>query len=922
MKEIEDACLKEALLEEKIRHLERQLRDEMDLKQTLLAKLDQQTLFLKKLSETVPVALYIRHVARQNDTLLNDRLCHMLGYATADIQQFRGQVLHTLLHPYDKTRMEMHYEKLRALSAGDIVQTEVRLRSKDQQWQWVRIRDTVFTKDETGVKRSIGSIEDISEEKIFTEKLTAQKEFYESILNNISVDIAVFDPQGTFLFVNPRFIQQPEIREWVVGKSAEEYGRYHNQDEGLATYPHQQFLMATTTRQEVSWEECYAAPEQPTAYKLRKLYPVLNEQGEITVVIGYGLDITPQKQAELQLRNQQELTELVIQKNPNPIAVKDEAGRYILVNDAYAHLYELEVPDLLRDRLTLDYSYARDLEILSANQKTSFEELYRVSKDKKAWYHTTKAPFATSDNTRYLLTISSEITVLKQARRVAEASAKAKEVFLANMSHEIRTPMNGILGMARLLKRSELATLQVEYLDSILASAENLLVLLDDVLDFAKIESGKISLERIPFDISATLQSAVNSLRFKAEEKDLVLEARLPTDSLPTVLGDPLRLSQVLLNLINNAIKFTSWGHVAIGVEIEERVGEIVYCKFCVEDTGIGIASDKFDHIFESFSQADSSTTRLHGGTGLGLSICKDLIELQGGRIWVRSTPGQGSCFYFTLPYSISNEAPASKPEPVLVPGALQGLRVLLAEDNHVNQLLAVALLQSWAVDVELAENGEHALAKAQAVPYDLILMDIRMPRLSGTRVTAHLREQLNPNQHTPIIALTANALKQEVESYAHSGFTGYLVKPYHETDLYVTLAQHTGRVTEKQAALTLQKVVSGNALYDFSGLGKLAQDADFVAKMQQVFIRTVPAQLDKLTQAIAHHDWEAVANIAHTLKSTCGNLRIREAEAALKNIEEMPHMAAQPEQLAAFLHTARTHTALVVAAFMARLEA
>jgi signal transduction histidine kinase len=249
---------------------------------------------------------------------------------------------------------------------------------------------------------------------------------------------------------------------------------------------------------------------------------------------------------------------------------------------------------------------------------------------------------------------------LNQARVAAEESVRAKEAFLANMSHEIRTPLNGIIGLARLLQKDTQPAERPRYLDSIVTSAEGLLVIINDILDFAKIESGTIDLEALPFAVEAAVQRAVSTVAFAAETKGLAVRVVLPTTPLPAVVGDANRLGQVLINLINNAIKFTHAGEITLTVAVSSYEGGQVHLEFGVADTGIGIAADKFEQIFRSFGQAASSTTRLYGGTGLGLAICQRLVALQGGRIWLDSQPGRGSRFFFSLPYTVSEQLPTA----------------------------------------------------------------------------------------------------------------------------------------------------------------------------------------------------------------------------------------------------------------------
>jgi signal transduction histidine kinase/CheY-like chemotaxis protein/HPt (histidine-containing phosphotransfer) domain-containing protein len=611
-------------------------------------------------------------------------------------------------------------------------------------------------------------------------------------------------------------------------------------------------------------------------------------------------------------KNQSDLMRQLLAATPHPVCVQDEQGHIILVNEAYTELQLLRAaqPEVRPNN---------DLDLLATDATSSYEETYALPNGQTVRYQLIKKSFGRPDDTRYLLTSATDITALNQARVAAEESARAKEAFLANMSHEIRTPLNGIIGLARLLQTNARQPDNADHLDSILTSAEGLLLVINDILDFAKIESGTLDLEVQPFEVEAAMQRAAKTLAFNAQAKGLHLHVSLPATPLPVVQGDAGRLHQVLLNLLNNAIKFTHTGNVTATVDVSRYEGGQVHLQFCVSDTGIGIEADKYEQVFRSFGQAASSTTRLYGGTGLGLAICQRLVELQGGRIWLDSQPGRGSRFFFSLPFAVS-EQPVASAEPVAVaPGLLQGLRVLLVEDNAVNTLLACSLLQAWQATTEVASDGKQALELALAKPYDLILMDIQMPRLNGLVATERLRHTPGPNQHQPIIALTANALKTDADTYEPLGFTDWLVKPYHENSLYLAIAYASGRAVRTAAPTAAARPTTPT--YGFAGLGKLAHDVQFIRKMQQLFIDTVPQQLTYLESAVASQNWEAATQLSHSLKSTYGNLQIEEATHYAKKIEAILKKNPTVESLLNLLYALRLVTSQMVEAFETNLR-
>ena len=603
-----------------------------------------------------------------------------------------------------------------------------------------------------------------------------------------------------------------------------------------------------------------------------------------------------------QTEGEQDLVRQVIDTSPNLVYVKDGEGRLILANRSYT--------ELLARQPRRDRPVGADPDTpWPADTTAVFEESYHFPDGQVSWYHTTKSPLVRTDGARYLLTFSSDITDLKQAHRVAEESVRAKQVFMANMSHEIRTPLHGVMGLAELLKKEALSAEQADYVEMIHSSTENLLVVINDILDFAKIEAGQLSLERIPFDIARTVEDAVRGLRYKTDEKGLLLRILNPDAPLPLALGDPFRLRQVLVNLLSNAIKFTPQGAVTVTIDASRRRGAALPVTFSVEDSGIGIGAEHLGAVFDSFRQADSSIPRLYGGTGLGLTICKNLVELQGGRIGVRSAPGQGSCFTFTLPYTVSARPLAQEPTVQQQPDLLQGLAVLLAEDNAVNQLIAVSMLGQWQVRVDIAHHGEDALAKALQHRYDLILMDIQMPQLDGLEATARLRAPGSPNRETPVIAITADAIRVNDDTYRNLGFAEFLTKPYSEQALYQMLAQVSGRADASAAAPTAPAPAPASAAaeaepaeagrhYDFLLLGRLATDAEFIRKMLELFVDRVPGQAQALDAAVEREDWPAIAREAHSLKSIFGSLNIQPETDYLKRLEALAEAQAPGAEL------------------------
>jgi signal transduction histidine kinase/ActR/RegA family two-component response regulator len=397
------------------------------------------------------------------------------------------------------------------------------------------------------------------------------------------------------------------------------------------------------------------------------------------------------------------------------------------------------------------------------------------------------------------------VVLQESAQRQAHKLAQAKSEFLAKMSHEIRTPLNGVIAAADLMAATQLNDEQHELLDTLRLSAKTLLGIINDILDFSKIEAGRMVLETLPFTPTVLVEEVVSIMAPAAHSKGLTVRTELSSSLPHSVAGDPLRLRQILLNFVGNAIKFTACGEVVIrAMRLKKGEGQSTWLRFEVQDTGVGIPPEKQAGIFDAFTQADSSVTRQYGGTGLGLAICKRLVELMGGQIGVYSQPGQGSCFWFEVPLPVIQEnAPeettAQPSGSALNSHELDGVRVLLVEDNPVNQKVAIRMLQKLGCVVELAENGQQALEKLERASYDIVLMDMQMPVMDGLTATRLLRQrEQQTGHHQVVIALTANAMQTDRELCLEAGMDDYLSKPLTLDALQVMLlrwvAQHKQR--------------------------------------------------------------------------------------------------------------------------------
>ncbi len=467
---------------------------------------------------------------------------------------------------------------------------------------------------------------------------------------------------------------------------------------------------------------------------------------------------------------------------------------------------------------------------------------------------------------------------LIEARELAEESLKAKESFLANMSHEIRTPMNAILGMSRQLAKTTLNSRQHFYLDAIQGASENLLIILNDILDLSKIEAGKLTLENIGFEPNNIVTRAMQVFMHKAEEKGLnITNNELDRHLSPVLIGDPFRLNQIILNLMSNAIKFTDKGYIDLSCYVVNDTITHQTIEIKVKDTGIGMDEEFLTNVFQKFLQEDKSTARKYGGTGLGMAICKQLIELMDGNIQVESQKNVGSTFtiQLTMAKGTKNDLP-KKNEMVIDTAILKNKNILLVEDNEMNRLLATIILNAYGASVRDAHNGVQAIEAVKESTYDLILMDVQMPIMDGLQATRHIREMLQLK--TPIIALTANALKGENDKCLEAGMDAYLTKPFIEEELILKIAElihistNYPEVTEPIITYSELENRPTQALetttFNLEYLHEVCgNNKEYVRSLLDAFLKEAENTVIEINKVLIKKDVKSLKSLAHKLK-------------------------------------------------------
>lgn len=632
----------------------------------------------------------------------------------------------------------------------------------------------------------------------------------------------------------------------------------------------------------------------------------LDEQGNPLKIVGTIQDITEQKQIENTLRENESLLKSINQNIKEGIYRSTRDEGLIYANQAFADMFGYDTPDEMKS-IPINTLYAdptlrkQILQNLERGIDRSNDEILFVRRDGTHFWGLLKSISSKdADGKTYFdgaivdITDRKKIEVeLRKAKEAAESAAVAKSEFLSNMSHEIRTPMNAIHGLIDLLLQEEFKGKNLENLKAIKYSADNLLVIINDILDFSKIEAGKITFEHIDFSIQELMNDLLYTQKIRSDSKGIELNLEIELDVPRYLKGDPFRLNQIMLNLTSNAIKFTNIGRVDVYVskvyEDEDGVG----ISISVKDTGIGIPQAKINSIFESFTQAYTDTSRKYGGTGLGLAITKRLVEMQGGSIMVKSRVGVGSEFTFILKFVRGEATNSSTNEPSGVTKDLKECKILVAEDNIMNQFVINKILTKWNAKVFMADNGNKALEILSQLDVDVVLMDLQMPELNGFDTTRIIRDtnSLVLNHKVPIIALTADAFSETKRKVLESGFDDFVTKPFDQDTLFLKIKRQLYKASESETQESIEPNMSDlnkDGLVDLSYFREVVgDDNDMLVELLTMFLDQNPKEISDLKLMHEAGSMEDVKKLAHKMKSSLGTLGMKATVHVLSMIEK-----------------------------------
>ncbi len=840
-----------------------------------------------------------------------------IDYTGLTLEELKENGWDIIIHPDDRKTAEKNWQK--AIKKGTDFEMELRILDKNKHYNWHLSRVKAIRESNGNISHWIGINTEIQNQKALNEDLEeavkiGTKELIIANENLAQKNIELQDSQNKLQSQYSRKLieasKDPLVTINTDGKIMDmNEAMLKVTDKSREQLLNTEFCLYFTDKQKAEniYQEVFDkgfVTNFPLVMKDGKLTDVLfngsvykDENNQVVGAVVVARDVSKQKIDEAKiLKSLKEVTDYKLALDASTIVdITDKHGNILFVNENYIKISKYSFDELVGGNHTMVNSKFHSEVFMSnlwdtiSKGKIWQDEIRNKAKDGGFyWLNMTIVPFLDDKSIPYqYVAISIDITkqklltqelteakvfaelattIAEESRNSAEDAVKSKQQFLSNMSHEIRTPMNAIIGFTKVVLKTELTAKQKEYLMAIKMSGDALIVLINDILDLAKVDSGKMTFEKTPFKLSLTITSMLHLFETKIQEKNLTLITKYD-DRIPKVLlGDPIRLNQIILNLVSNAVKFTNKGNITVSIKLLSQDDKKATVQFAVQDTGIGIKSTKIDTIFENFQQATSTTSRLYGGTGLGLAIVKQLVESQGGFIAIESKFNKGSKFSFVLDFMKTNADAVLEPEIQEQNTDIKNLKILVVEDMELNQLLMKTLLDDFGFECDITANGKLAIEKLKTKSYDIILMDLQMPEMNGFEATKYIREKMK--SEIPIIALTADVTTVDFEKCKAVGMNDYISKPIDEHLLYSKLISFAKKsfliIENKKGQNSTKEVIK---YVDMSYLAKLTKsDPKLMSQMINAYLKQTPPLILVMKDSLINKDWKMLQSAVHKM--------------------------------------------------------
>jgi PAS domain S-box-containing protein len=870
---------------EQLRHLNENLENQIKVGITELQNTEKR---YQELIESVQDIIY-KISPEGFFTFVNPVIEQRLGFSEAEII---GKHFTQLVLPEYREALVLFYRSM-LINKNESTYNEFPVKAKNGKTVWIGQTVRLIEVDNQ-ITEMVAVARDVTDRKDAEDSLRTTQTRLTTLITNLQKGILVEDENRRIILVNQLFCEIfgiPSPPEALVGMDCSQSAE---QSKNLFSNPEQfvERIDEILARQQIAVEENLTMIDGRV---LQRDYIPIFLEGHYRGHLWEYADITEEHRSHELIRKSEEKYRGIMNNMELGLMEVDNNQTIIRAYDRFCKMVGYTEEELI-GQIASDFFLPKEFnEIIDTQQQerskglaTSYE-LQLIKKDgSRLWAIVSGAPIMDENGAVVgSLGIHYDITerkILEQelelAKQIAEDARQAEKQFLANMSHEIRTPLNAIIGMTHLLFDTLPDKQQYEYLDILKTSADFLLSLISDLLDMAKIEAGRIEVHKHPFDLIGLLRTNQRVFQIKLEGRPIELNLMVDARISGNYIGDDLILNQILMNLIGNSEKFTEDGSIDITAKIKKQEDEITWIEFKVIDTGSGIPQEKLELIFQKFKQVNAQGHK-HKGTGLGLAITKQLIEIQGGLITVKSEEGEGTTFTFALPFQKSDtEIVVNTHEIKHAPSSVEGCKVLVAEDNIMNQKYISSLLTKWNINFTMASDGRKAIEQAQKQQFDIILMDIQMPNTDGYEATIAIRNTKNPNQNTPIIALTASAMLDQKNKALSVGMNDFITKPFAPNNLLAVIQSYAKipKIDQDIPDLSLDY----ERLLDLYG-----DDKEYAADMFQTFLTEVLPDFQAIDGFIKQQNWEQVGNIVHKLKPTLGMVGLTDLESQMQQIEK-----------------------------------